>query len=182
MKIIEIPKTSELLAISTDGSMTNLPIDYNLTSIEGNNNKNIPNGNIITRPTVEETETNSLKEESLNEEDAEMDQLALLVERKLFKRQKSSLDTMNSIDRDIASNKDLKHIFMNEFLASDKISVNGVTYQKANSIQKPPRQSNVDLTDFVQMKPLIAKNHSEPPSLPTTPPPGGEANKFKFIH
>lgn len=163
--------------------MTNLPIDYKLTSIEGSNNKNIPNGNIITRSIDEETETetNSLNEEILNEEDVENDKLALLVERKLFKRQKSSLDTMNSIDRDIASNKDLKHIFMNEFLASDKISVNGVTYQKSNSIPKPPRQSNVDLTDFVEMKPFITKNHSEPPSLPSTPSPG-ESKKFNFIH
>lgn len=162
--------------------MTNLPIDYKMTSIEGSNNKNIPNENIITRP-VDETasETNSLNNQSLTEEDAEMDQLAHLVERKLFKRQKSSLDTMNSIDRDIASNKDLQHIFMNEFLSNNKNGVNGVTYRRANSIQKPPRQSNVDLTDFVEMKPMITKNHSEPPSLPSTPHPG-ESDKFNFVH
>lgn len=181
MKIIEIPKTSELLAIS-NGSETNLPIDYKMTIIEGSNNKNIPNENIITRPVDETIENNSLNEESINEEDAEMDQLALLVERKIFKRQKSSLDTMNSIDRDIASNNDLKHIFMNEFSSNDKINLNGVTYRrgKANTIQKPPRQSNVDLTDCVEMKPIITRNHSEPPSLPTTPPPG-DKKKFNFI-
>lgn len=151
-----------------------------MTSIEGSNNKNIPNENIITRPGVDEIAAGS-ETESQTEEDAEMDQLAHLVERKLFKRQKSSLDTMNSIDRDIVSNTDLKHIFMNEFLSNDKISVNGVTYRKANSIQKPPRQSNVDLTDFVEMKPMITKNHSEPPSLPSTPHPG-EAEKFNFVH
>lgn len=139
-----------------------------MTSIEGCNNKNIPNGNIITRDVEETLDDN--EQVSLNNEDAELDQIALLVERKLFRRQNTSLDTMNSIDRDIASNNDLKHIFKNEF------HENGV-----NSIQKPPRQSNVDLTNFMEMKPLIVKNHSEPPSLPTTPPPGGK-KLFNFIH
>lgn len=176
MKIIEIPKAQELLAIK-NGSVTNLPIDYKMTSIEGCNNKNIPNDKIITR-SIQEEENGSLNEESLNG-DADLDQIAHLIERKIFKRQKSSLETMNSIDRDIVSNKDLKHIFMNEFLSNDKINENGVTLRRANSIQKPPRQSNVDLTNL-EMTQLIAKNHSEPPSLPTTPPPG-ERNGYSFV-
>lgn len=175
MKIIEIPKAPEHLALAiSNGSITNQPIDYKMTNIEGCNNKNIPNDKIITRA-IEETE----KEVSLNG-DAELDQIAHLIERKIFKRQKSSLETMNSIDRDIVSNKDLKHIFMNEFLSNDKINENGVTLRRANSIQKPPRQSNVDLTNL-EMSQLIAKNHSEPPSLPTTPPPG-EKNGYSFGH
>lgn len=90
----------------------------------------------------------------------------------------STLDKLNSIDRDVAQDYGFKKLVLKEYTIdkkTDELVENTSTLQRFNSVPKPPRldsSSPSPTNEEIELERFLDKRSvSQPPSLPETPLP-----------